>query len=299
MTHLATTTEPAHAMPKGHAGFPQLVRSEWTKLRSIRSTWICLALVVVLSIAFAIIFPAAIADHWSRRPLADKLTYDPVSITQFGVIFSQLVVGVLGAMAITAEYSTGSIRTTLTSVPRRSTLVAAKAVVLAVVVFIVAEITTFASFMVGRSILLAFGGKELPVGSSLLTQIHSSAIPVVSLSSPGVTGAIFRGGLYLTLIALVSLGIGLLLRSTAGSISLFVGIFLIVPLLMQALPSSISHPIEPKLPSNLGAAMTSTHARATEFGGTLLHPWSATVLLAVYGLALIALGTWSFIKRDA
>jgi len=290
---------PPRTLPSGHSGFVQLVRSEWTKLRSVRSTWICLFLIFFLTVLFAWIFPATIASHWATGKPADRLNFDPVSTTQIGVIFSQLVVGVFGALAITSEYSTGSMRTTLAAIPRRSTLIAAKSFVVFALVFVVSEITAFVAFFVGSAVLKAYGGKELPANSTLLDQLRSSHVPVASISDHGVAIAIFRGGLYLALIALIALGIGLLLRHSAGAISVIVGLVFVVPLLIQALPNSISKPIQPKLPSNLGAAMSSTRARVTDFGGSLLHPWPAALLLAFYAAALLGLGVWSFVRRDA
>jgi ABC-2 type transport system permease protein len=298
MTTTLDNTQP-RTIPSGRSGFPQLVRSEWTKLRSVRSTWICLFLIFFLTVLFAWIFPAAVASHWTTGKASDRLNFDPVSTTQIGVIFSQLVVGVFGALAITSEYSTGSIRTTLAAIPRRSTLIAAKSFVVFVLVFIVSEITAFIAFFVGSAVLKSYGGQELPANSTLLDQLRSPHAPVASISQHGVAIAIFRGGLYLALIALIALAIGLLLRHSAGAISVIVGLVFVVPLLIQALPNSISKPIQPKLPSNLGAAMSSTRARVTDFGGSLLHPWPAALLLAVYAAVLLGLGIWAFVRRDA
>jgi len=298
MTTTLDGTKP-RTIPSGRSGFPQLVRSEWTKLRSVRSTWICLFLIFFLTVLFAWIFPAAIASHWTTGKASDRLNFDPVSTTQIGVIFSQLVVGVFGALAITSEYSTGSIRTTLAAIPRRSTLIAAKSFIVFGVVFIVSAITAFIAFFVGSAVLKSYGGKELPANSTLLDQLRSPHAPVASISQHGVAIAIFRGGLYLALIALIALAIGLLLRHSAGAISVIVGLVFVVPLLIQALPNSISKPIQPKLPSNLGAAMSSTRARVTDFGGSLLHPWPAALLLAVYAAVLLGLGIWAFVRRDA
>jgi len=280
----------------GRAGVRQLVVSEWTKFRSVRSTWISLLIIFVAGVGFAALLAAVFANNWSHRPLADKVTFDPVRMAQAGIFISQFVVGVLGILMITSEYSTGSIRTTLAAVPRRSSVVAAKAIVLSVAVFVVAEITTFASFFTSQAILLAYGGKSLPAGSSFL---KATAIPVVSISSPGVASAVFRTGLYLTIMAVVALGIGLILRHSTGAISLYVGVLLIVPLLIQLLPSNIGKPIEPRLPSNIGLAMSSASSRKTDFAGILMEPWLAAGLLVVYAAAVLGFGLWLFIKRDA
>ena len=299
MTVVDLSTAKLNDATSGRAGFTQMVRSEWTKIRTVRSTWICMVLLVVTFIGCAILIPALQAHSWAEHKPSEKLAYDPVSITQLGLIFGQLIIGVFAALTITSEYSTGLIRTTLTAVPRRVTLVAAKATVVALLVFVVAEITAFASFFIGSATLLGFGGQHIKPGFSLEDQVRSVHVPVSSIGDPGVFWAVFRGGLYLVLIALFALGIGFILRSTAGAISLFVALFLVIPGIIQALPKNISKEIQPRLPSNLGAAMNSTHARATDFGGQLLSAWPATALLFFYCVVLIALGAWLFSKRDA
>lgn len=287
-------------LPKGkRAGLRQQIASEFTKLRSVRSSWVCLVLMVVLSIGFSILFPAIIANGWSTRSPAERINFDPVSVTQFGIIFGQLVIAVFAILAITPEFSNGSIRSTLAAQPRRSDVIAAKAIVLAVTTFVVTEICSFAAFFVGRAVLLAFGGHAVAGELTMAQQLKATAAPVLSLGAPGVLQAVFGGGLYLTLIALIALGLGILLRSTPGSISLFVALLLIIPGVFQALPHSISHLVEPRLPSNLGAAMTSVHVRSTDFGGQLLSPWLAVGLMVLYSVLLVGLGLWRFSRRDA
>ena len=98
---------------------------------------------------------------------ADQAQFDPVRFSQTGEFISQFVVGVLGALIVTSEYATGSIRTTLATVPRRTTVLAAKGLVVATVIFVVTEVTAFASFFVGQAVLSAHGGKTLPAGSTI------------------------------------------------------------------------------------------------------------------------------------
>jgi hypothetical protein len=283
----------------GKAGFRQLVVSEWTKVRSVRSTWISLAIVVLAGIGISTLVSSLEAGRWTQLSITERINYDPVRFSQGGIFISQFVVGVLGALVITSEYSTGLIRTTLAAVPRRAPLALAKALVLAVIVFVVGELTAFGSFFVSRSILLAHGGQVLPANATLSDKLRATAAPVVALGSPGVAPAVFRTGLYLVLIALVALGIGLILRHTTGAISLFVGVLLIIPLLIQLLPASITRSIQPRLPSNLGLAMTETAVRKTDFSGVLLAPWSATLLLAIYAVVIVGIGVWMLIRRDA
>jgi len=297
-----TTTLTAPVLPvadHGRAGLATQVRSEWTKLRSVRSTWICLLIVLVAGVGLSALVSNIEAGHWSHLGLADRATFDPVRFSQTGSFLSQFVVGVLGALVITSEYATGSIRTTLAITSKRPTVLAAKLLVIGAVILVVAEVTAFASFFVGQAVLLSHGAKALPAGSSILTQIHSSAIPYVSLADGGALRAVFLSGVYLFLLALLACAIGFVLRHTAGAIAAFVGVLLVLPLIVSVLPSSVSQSFEKYLPSNLGLAMTLVTTRKTDFAGVLFTPWTATFLLAVYVVVAVVLATWLLVQRDA
>ena len=294
-----TATPPMAALDDGHAGLANQVRSEWTKLRSVRSTWICLVIVFVAGIGLSALVSNVEAGQWAHLGLADRASFDPVRFSQTGSFLSQFVVGVLGAMAITSEYATGSIRTTLSITSKRSTVLAAKLIVIGVVVFVVAQVTAFASFFVGQAVLLANGAKALPAGSSIVTQVRSATIPYVSLSDPAALRAVFLSGCYLLLLALLACAIGFVLRHTAGAIAAFVGILLVLPLIVAVLPTSVAHSFEKYLPSNLGLAMTLVTTRKTDFAGVLFAPWLAAGLLALYAAAAVVLAAWLLVRRDA
>jgi hypothetical protein len=283
----------------GRAGLGQAIRSEWTKLRSVRSTWISLAVIVVAGIGLSALVSNVEATRWAGLGPVDRAQFDPVRFSQTGEFLSQFVVGVLGALIVTSEYSTGSIRTTLAAMPRRTTVLAAKAVVVGVVVFVVTQITAFISFFVSQAVLTAHGGRALPADSSILTQLRSRVIPVVTLANGGAVRAVILCGVYLTLLTLLALGIGFILRHTAGAISLYVGLLLVIPLVIGILPSSISGSIEKYLPSNLGLAMIVVTTRKTDFAGVLLSPWAATGLLALYAAIIVVLAVWVLARRDA
>jgi hypothetical protein len=265
----------------------------------VRSSWIALAVVVVAGIGLSALVSSVEAGRWATLGLADRAQFDPVRFSQTGEFISQFVVGVLGAMIITSEYGTGAIRTTLAAVPRRTTVLAAKGAVLAVVVFVIAEVTAFGSFFVGQWVLAAHGATVLPAGSTIVTQVTSSAIPMATISGPGAARAVFLCGVYLTVLAVMAFGFGLILRHTAGALSLFVGVLLVIPLIVQILPSGIAHPIERFLPSNLGLAMIVVTTRTTDFAGVLMTPWVATATLVGYAVLSLALGGWLLARRDA
>jgi len=287
------------AFGHGRAGLGNQLRSEWTKLRSVRSTWICLAVIVVAGIGLSALVSNVEAGRWAQLGFADRAQFDPVRFSQTGEFLSQFVVGVLGALIVTSEYATGSVRTTLATTSRRTTVLAAKLLVIGAVIFVVSEVTAFASFFVGQAVLVAPGGKPLPAGSTILDQLHSATIPVVSITDGGALRAVFLCGVYLVLLTLLACAIGFILRHTAGAISAFVGILLVLPLIVQILPSSLSNSFERYLPSNLGLAMILVTSRKTDFAGVLLGPWAAAGLLALYAAAVIALAAWLLVRRDA
>jgi ABC-2 type transport system permease protein len=295
----ATTAPPLAPAGPGRAGGTRSVVSEWTKLRSVRSTWIALGVVVVAGIGLSALVSNIEAGRWASLGPVDRAQFDPVRFSQTGEFISQFVVGVLGALIVTSEYATGAIRTTLAALPRRMSVLAGKGIVIAVVVFVVTEVTAFASFFVGQLVLTAHGGRALPADSTILTQVRSSVIPVVSITEAGALRAVFLCGIYLTLLTLTAFGIGLVLRHTAGAISLFVGVLLVLPLIVQILPSDLSHPIERYLPSNLGLAMIAVTTRRTDFAGILMTPWAAAATLVLYTAAFVSLGAWVLVRRDA
>jgi len=184
-------------------------------------------------------------------------------------------------------------------VPRRTTVLTAKLLVVGLVVLVVAEATAFASFFVGQAVLLGHGGKTLPAGSTLIDQVHASAVPVYGIGHPGALRAVFLGGIYLVLLTLVACAIGFLLRHTAGSISTYVGVLLVLPLIVSILPSSFANSFEKYLPSNLGLGMTAVTTRSTDFAGVLLTPWVAALVLAAYAAVAVVLAGWLLVRRDA
>jgi ABC-2 type transport system permease protein len=177
---VAPARGPAGPAAGRHAGFPGLLRAEWTKIRSVRSTVWTLVIFVVVCIGFTALIAWLTETHWygpKAAPRDARAISDPVSfILGTGVGLGQLAIGVLGVLVITSEYSTGVIRASLLAVPRRLPVLAAKAVVFAVLLLIVTEIVAFCSFFVGSAILHA----------------HVQ----VALSGSGVTRAVIGAGLF-------------------------------------------------------------------------------------------------------
>ena len=235
---LITTTIPAPDAPRYRpAG---VMRSEWTKLRSVRSTTWTLIATIVITIGIGIIATATEATRWAHAFPASRLSFDPTNLSLTGLLFGQLAIGILGVLAITAEYGTGTIRASLAAVPDRRMLLAAKAAVFALVALVVGEVVSFGAFFIGQ--MLIGGGA-----------------PHATIGQPGVLRAVAGGGLYLAVLGLFALGLGSIIRHTAGAIAAFVGVLLILPLILPALPTSLNHAISKFEPITIGNAMTSVN----------------------------------------
>ena len=237
---------PADPAAGRHAGFAGLLRAEWTKIRSVRSTVWTLVIFVVVCIGFTALIAWLTESNWfgPRAAARDvRVLANPVGfILGAGIGLGQLAIAVLGVLIITSEYSTGVIRASLLAVPRRLPVLAAKAVVFAVLLLVVTEIVAFCSFFVGSAILHAH-------------------VPV-ALGDPGVTRAVIGAGLYLTVLGLLALAIGTMIRHTAGSISTIIGVVFVLPILTSLLPSSWGAHINAYLPEQAGTLITHTHQTA-------------------------------------
>src|SRR5215469_12572603 len=180
---MATTTAPAlrlSALPPatGRAGLAGALRSEFTKLRSVRSTYWTLLAMIVVSVGIGAAISGGVSANWSQMSPGDKASFDATQVSLFAFFqLGQLIIAVLGALVITSEYSTGMIRTSLTAMPRRGTVYAAKLIVFGTVTLIVSLITSFVSFFVGQAAMSGSG-----VSASLF---HSVTIPRdVNMSPP-------------------------------------------------------------------------------------------------------------------
>jgi ABC-2 type transport system permease protein len=246
-------------------------RAEFTKVRSVPSTGWSLLAAAAMIVGFGVLYAMVRVS----RPPADPASFDATGAALSGVQLAQIAVGVLGALVITAEYATGSIRTTFTAVPRRTRVLVAKAAVVATVTFAVSLPGVFAAFLIGQRVL---------------APQHLDA----SLSQPGVLRAVIGSALYLALVALLGLGLGVLLRSTAGAIAALFGLLFGLPIVAGFLPASIADHVGRYLPSSAGLAVT--------FDGrdpSSLPPWTGLAVFALYTAALLALGAWRLRRADA
>ena len=279
----ATTSQaselPAAKLPPatGRAGLLGALRSEWTKIRSVRSTYWTLLSLLVVSIGLGAAICAASASHLNAHP-RDKVGFDATQ-TSVAIFFflGQLIITVLGAMVITSEYSTGMIRTSLTVQPRRGLLYVAKGLVFAAVALVVSFFTAFVAFFVGQSLL-------------------SSAHVQATLSQPRVVQAIIGSALVVTMAALFAYGLGGIIRHTAGAITSAIGLLFVVPIIVNFLPDNWRQDIVRWLPTGAGDVLTSTVLPLPQHH---FSPWVQFSVTAAWVLAALIAGGILFRKRDA
>jgi ABC-2 type transport system permease protein len=264
------------AAPAGHASMMDLVRSEWTKLRTVRSTMWTLGFVVVLGIGLSAIATAETTAHWATMNPGSKLGFDPTQTSLIGVAFAQLVMGILGVLVMSGEYGTGTIRATLSAAPVRWKVLVAKAGVFGAVALVVSEVVSFIAYFLGQALLKA-------------------PTPHTDLSSPQALRAVVGAGLYLTVLGPFALGLATIIRHTAGAISAFVGVLLVFPLVAGALPQSIQQTVHRYLPANIGNQLTQFHQGPTDG----FSPWVGFAILCGYALAALLIGGILLNRRDA
>jgi len=255
-----------------------LIRSEWTKIRSLRSSVAALVLLVVLTVGFTALFVALTVHQWDTVDSVQKLTYqlDPTRlILGAGFQLSQLAVCVLGVLVISNEYSSGTIRASLLAVPRRTPMLIAKAAVFAVLVFVVGEVAAFASFVVGAPIL------------------HSKV--QVSIGDHGVLQAIVGAGLYGAVLGVFSIAIGAIVRHTAGAITGVIAFVLVLAPLTQLIPGSIGDHIHAYLPTSAGQLMVNARQGPKD----LLTPWQGFGVMCLWTAALMLVANYLLRRRDA
>jgi ABC-type transport system involved in multi-copper enzyme maturation permease subunit len=256
------------------------LRSELTKIRSVRSTYLTLIVLVLAGVGWSVADCAGEAAHWAQTAPQDKASFDATQASVVGLaLLGQLVIVVLGALVMTSEYSTGMMRTSLGVMPRRGVLYGAKAAVLTSVTVVTALITSFASFFIGQS---------------LLQSTHAAA----TLSQPGVLRAVLASALYIALSGLFAFALGAIVRSTAGAITAAFGLLFLLPQLAKALPSSWSAAMVRWLPGgNSVGAFTGTNS--ADAAPHLFSAWGEFAVFGGYTAILLIIGALLFSRRDA
>jgi ABC-2 type transport system permease protein len=321
MTTTTTTNVRLSALPPatGRAGLAGAIASEFTKIRSVRSTYWTLAALLIVSVGIGAAICAGQAANFNQNQ-GNVAGFDATQ-TSLAAFFEigQLIIAVLGAMAITSEYSTGMIRTSLTAQPRRGVVYTAKAIVFTSVTLVISLITSFIAFFLGQALLghgvaasvfhtvkihtgvegcISKGGAPLGGGGGPGCPQGSLTFIGTTVITPGtVLAAVIGTALFVTIVALIAYGVGALVRHTAGAIAIVIALMFIIPILENALPDNWHNDIQRFLPDAANQVVSVTIA-----GNNNAHLWSAWPQLGVTALwaaALVGIGAYLFRKRDA
>jgi hypothetical protein len=256
----------------------RVVRAEWIKLWSVRSTYIVLILAVTLGLGVGWLDIASTASHWATMAPADRASFDPVADSFIGFQYAELAFAALGVLVGTTEYATGTIRVSLTAVPDRRRLYAAKAVVLGGLILVLCEICAFAAFLVAQ-VLLREPGLGVGIGDS-----H-------------VIRAVICTGVYLAIVTMVGFGLGTAIRHTAGALAAVFGLVFLAWPLARAL-EGVSYVPDRWLLVNAGDALAATHSTVGPHAQRAPSVGLAAIVLASYLLAFLSAGAWRA-TRDA
>lgn len=273
---LAGPTTRTRAVPAAarRPGLAETLRSEFIKIRSVRSTYWTLLAQAVVSIAWAAFDCAGIVSHWPQ-----DLGFNPARASLTGQVgLGELIIVTLGALVITSEYSTGMIRNSLTVMPRRGVLYAAKAIVFAAVSLVLSLVTSFAAFFTGQAIL---SGKHINT----------------TLAQPYALRAVLLSAAVVTVFGLLAYGAGAIIRNTAGAITAIFGVIFLIPLLAQALPASWFENLERWLPG--GSSLEPISSGWAHGADHLFSAWGEFAVFCGYAAVLLAVGGWLFCRRDA
>jgi ABC-2 type transport system permease protein len=275
---LASATHRASTAPTLVGQFVAVVRAEWTKLWSVRSTLWSLLVTIAIIVGLGALFCAARVARADRLDPGELRNFDPTGFSLNGIFLAQLAVGVLGVLVMSSEYATGQIRATFGATPQRNLVLAAKVVVFMVVVFFVGLVACAAAFFIGQSILSG-----------------STKLEHASIGDPGALRAVIGGAMYLSVLGALGIGLGTILRRTAGAIAALVGLLLILPILVNFLPSPWNTDISKYLPLSAGNAVFHT----VRVSGTDLSLWVGFAVFCAYAVVSLALGAVLLARRDA
>jgi ABC-type transport system involved in multi-copper enzyme maturation permease subunit len=254
--------------------------SEFVKIRSVRATYWTLVVLVVASIGSGATYCAVEAHQWPHLTPQDHANFDPTQASLLGfALLGQFIIAILGAQTITAEYSTGMVRTSLTVMPRRAVLYTAKAAVLAAVTLVVALATSLASFVLGQALL------------------HGSDTGA-TLAQPQVLRSVIVTAVYVAACGLAAFGLGAIVRHTAGAVAAVFVLFELVQRLAEALPRNLYDHVERWLPGGaaIGAITATTPGQQDPH---LFSAWGELAVLGAYAMILTVIGAVLFRRRDA
>ncbi|MGW6402886.1 ABC transporter permease subunit [Streptomyces sp. NPDC055134] len=252
----------------------QVLRSEWTKIRSVASTVWTLGLAAVLTIALGVLISILSRNEFKKMDLKERLSFDPTFISFAGMSLGQLAMIVFGVLVVSNEYSTGMIRTSLAAVPQRGTFLFSKVAVATVLAFVVGLATSFIAFFLGQAVL---GEYRAQIGD------------------PGVLRAVIGGGLYMTLIAMFSMGVASMLRSPMLSLGILMPFFFLISNILGNV--SATKKIGRYLPDQAGSKIMQVVTPIDD--DTPYGPWGGLGIMVIWVVLALIFGYVLLKKRDA
>jgi ABC-2 type transport system permease protein len=252
-----------------------VLRSEWTKFRSVRSNLVTLFAAAAALLAFGILFSVLAGNSGAAQPGPPQDATDSLGVAFSGLNLAQLILGVLGALVVTSEYSTGLIRTVFAAVPKRLPVLRSKAIVVGFAAWVVMTIGSVITFFVAQAV---YAGNQA----------------TYAIGDPGVLRVVFGVGFFGACVAVMGVALGFILRNTAGAVATLIGALLVLPGLAGLLPGSIGETVTKVLPSNAGAAFTQLTSSSSN-----LAPLAGFVVLIAWVVGLVAVASWSVLRRDA
>ncbi|WP_175087890.1 ABC transporter permease [Candidatus Frankia nodulisporulans] len=262
-----------HARPQQRVTQLRVLRSEWTKITSLRSTAWTLAAALAVTILLGVVLAKATASNWDHYTVEDKRTFDATATSLSGMYLAQLALGVLGVLMISGEYATGMIRATLGVVPRRLPVLWAKVAVFAAVSFTLMAVANLIAFTAGQA---------------MLAPRHID----VALSDPGVVRAVLGTAFFVSAIGVLGLTLGTLLRSTPAAIGVLFGVLLVLPQIVGALPHNLAR-ISDYLPSTSGDALMQVVRSSS-----LPSPTHGALVLVAYLVVTLTAAAFVLVRRD-
>lgn len=274
---MTTIERPTTSQPAWTVSQVGVIRSELIKLRTVRSTYWTYLIAVVATVGLGLLFSWGSTFAYSEGELPPEVVWDSAGTALSGIFMSQLATAILGVMFVTSEYSSGMIRSTFSAVPTRLPVLFGKVVALTVVTFVVTLVAAFAVFYLSMPIF-ATEGLETTIGE------------------PGVLRAVVGCAMYLTVIALMGMALGLIVRSTAGAVAIIVGVLFVLPILVSLpfLPQAVSWNLTKWLPGTAGQSIIQVEQQAN-----LLPVWAGFGVFCGYVVVLMVAGAYVMKKRDA
>ncbi|MFF8017395.1 ABC transporter permease [Streptomyces sp. NPDC007929] len=252
----------------------QVVRSEWTKIRSVASTVWTLSLVVVVTVALGMLIAALSKNEFDSMSARDRAEFDPTFISFAGMSLGQLAMIVFGVLVVSNEYSTGMIRSSLAAVPQRGSFLFSKIAVASGLALLVGLVTSFAAFFLGQAML---GSHRAEIGD------------------PGVLRAVFGGGLYMALIAMFSMGVAAMLRSPMLSLGILMPFFFLISNILGNVDATKK--VGRFLPDQAGSKIMQVVTPIDD--DTPYGPWGGLGIMGLWVLAALIGGYALLKKRDA